>query len=414
MIMPKKIILLLMLCILTLSAVGYADTIVPDFVDYQNARADITWHYRAFGQETTIRGVFSFTLPDKYSLSYFDDDYELQRFNGYRDLVAHYPGSGQVRYQYELIQPFHIFARLFVSLLQVNDQGLSLLANEVYGGRAIASYLDEEGRTLCFDQETSIPLRITDAQGNLLLSLRQYRVDAEDEAKVQVFSLMINDDEINGLVQLTKRDEHWFPTSLQLTQANEQVLVEFANWYPNDTDLAFNDLKLLDFTIKQGRQAYTAQKFTQAIKFFQQVQTIDPYYAPAYRYLGNAYYQLGNRLGTVESLQQWLTLEPNNPKALNNLAYIYMEHGIKLEQAIELAYQAVSLDPQATYLDTLGYGYYLVHDYEKSLHYLLQAAQLYPQQVNILEHIVLVYETLGDLGQAESYQQQILSLVTGD
>ena len=47
--------------------------------------------------------------------------------------------------------------------------------------------------------------------------------------------------------------------------------------------------------------------------------------------------------------------------------------GVHLNEAVRLAKKAVALDRRATYLDTLGYGYYLLGRYEEALIYLEEA-----------------------------------------
>ena len=123
---------------------------------------------------------------------------------------------------------------------------------------------------------------------------------------------------------------------------------------------------------------------------------------------------VGNYLAQ-RSYQQW-DAGANHPAALNNLAYTYMLAESNLSEAINLAYKAVTLEPKASYLDTLGYGYYLVKDYDKALHYLLQAADQadHSKLADIYHHLVLVYGALNDQAEVDFYQQKILELTVGD
>ncbi len=184
----------------------------------------------------------------------------------------------------------------------------------------------------------------------------------------------------------------------------------------NEQPLNLNGLEQLDHVLVQGQLAVEQGEHDQIIKYYRQLLNIDPYYTPAYVNLARSYGAVGNYLGAVESYQQWLMLEPDHPAALNNLAYTYMLNKTNMTEAINLAYKAVTLDPQASFLDTLGYGYYLVHDYDKALHYLLQASENADERElpEIYQHLILVYQALGNQAEVELYEQRLLELAVGE
>ena len=102
-------------------------------------------------------------------------------------------------------------------------------------------------------------------------------------------------------------------------------------------------------------------------------------------------------------------LDPQNPTALNNLAYTYLLAGNHIEDAIAMAHQAYQLEPGHHKLDTIGYGYYLNNEYDKALHYLEQASNELSGEALILclEHLLLVYEAIADETAVEQVRQQI-------
>lgn len=398
------------------NSITAAERLITEFVDYHSAEADVTWTYSTNDDEQVVNGIFSVTLPDKYGLVIVDEKNFGQRINGYRDLIAIYLTTGQVEYNYESIQLFKVYEALFYKLVEIADEPDYFVEYETLGGRNVARYQKNESYTYWFDRETNIPLRVTDETGHNILSLRQYQVDANYKKGVEAFTLAVHDQGWDGIIRLAKVSDHWFPVELQVGDEHSQITITFSNWRLLDKPLEFRDLKQLDDLLHQGMAAADEGNNEQVIKIFRQLLNIDPFYVPAYSHLAFSYSYIGNFLGTVENYQQWLVLEPDNPTALNNLAYTYMLAGTNLQQAISLAYKAVSIDPKSAYLDTLGYGYYLVKDYDKALYYLLQAEDntTNMELPDILSHLTLVYRALNDEEQETYYQQRIKDLVTGE
>lgn len=389
---------------------------VPPFVDYHTATAELTWRYLDGSEEQVVTGLFTVTLPDKFTFRAANASNQWQRVKGYQDFTAVITASGHVEYQYEPIQPFSVFQTLFGQLLEANSKAVTFLSDEMVGGRAVARYQCPDLITYWFDRETHIPLRITNESGTNILSLRQYQVDAEHKLGVEFFTLAVRQENWDGIIRLGKTDGHWFPRELEVSDGQAQIILTFQNWEINEQPLDLTELEQLGEYLVKGSHASEQGDHHNVIHYFRQLLNIDPYYIPAYKELARSYGMVGNYLGAVESYQQWLMLEPNHPAALNNLAYTYMLAESNLSEAINLAYKAVTLEPKASYLDTLGYGYYLVKDYDKALHYLLQAADQadHSKLADIYHHLVLVYGALNDQAEVDFYQQKILELTVGD
>ncbi len=71
---------------------------------------------------------------------------------------------------------------------------------------------------------------------------------------------------------------------------------------------------------------------------------------------------------------------------------------VQIEKAISMAERAVALERQAIYLDTLGYGYYLVGRYGEARELLEEALLYAPEEgvEEIREHLDLVMQALGE------------------
>ncbi len=80
----------------------------------------------------------------------------------------------------------------------------------------------------------------------------------------------------------------------------------------------------------------------------------EPGYVPALAGLGNLLAQRGEYRPAEEYYRRALRREPDHPMVNNNLAWIYIHQGIRLNEADEMINRALDRDPEhrAFYLDT--------------------------------------------------------------
>lgn len=92
-----------------------------------------------------------------------------------------------------------------------------------------------------------------------------------------------------------------------------------------------------------------------------------------------------------------LKLDAHNTLAMNNLAYLLAEEGIKLQQALLLATNAVLLDPDnGVYLDTLGWVNFKLGKYDRARLLLEKAVETGIDEAEIYRHLGQVYRKLGN------------------
>ncbi len=78
---------------------------------------------------------------------------------------------------------------------------------------------------------------------------------------------------------------------------------------------------------------------------------------------------------------------------LNNLAYLYSEHEMKLDEAYAMARRADELAPRQDFiLDTIGWIAYKQKNYEKAEEYLLKSYRLSLNDPEIASHLAILYE----------------------
>lgn len=105
-------------------------------------------------------------------------------------------------------------------------------------------------------------------------------------------------------------------------------------------------------------------------------------------------YDVADQFNNAEKvLLKVLELEPEHSLALNNLAYMYMEHEININKAITMVKSALVLEPDnGAYHDTLGWGYYRKGKYKDARKHIENALKLADKQDK-----GVIYEHLGDI-----------------
>tara|TARA_Y100001970_G_scaffold262345_1_gene346465 strand:- start:834 stop:2507 length:1674 start_codon:yes stop_codon:yes gene_type:complete len=126
---------------------------------------------------------------------------------------------------------------------------------------------------------------------------------------------------------------------------------------------------------------------------------------------GSSYERLGDYEKADKDLIESLRIYPNEPYALNYLAYSWLERNYKIDEAINMiqkAYKQKENDPYIT--DSVGWGYYLIGDYINAEKYLKRALQLMPDDPIVNDHYGDVLWQLDRKLQAKYYWQAVLEL----
>ncbi|MBP3192749.1 tetratricopeptide repeat protein [Natronogracilivirga saccharolytica] len=125
--------------------------------------------------------------------------------------------------------------------------------------------------------------------------------------------------------------------------------------------------------------------------------------------LGDVYASLENWDRADEAYEEAISLDSDNDTALNNYAYYLSERGKRLQQAKEMATRALELNPDnAAFLDTMGWVYYKLGDYEKAHEYIRASIDTGEASAEVLEHMGDVYDKLGEPDRAHYWWQKAL------
>jgi tetratricopeptide (TPR) repeat protein len=133
---------------------------------------------------------------------------------------------------------------------------------------------------------------------------------------------------------------------------------------------------------------------------------------------------LGQLALTYDGLKRWkesdslyqeaLNLDSTSLAAaviLNNYGYSLSGRGLQLDRALSMAKKAVTMDPNnASYLDTLGWVYFVLGDYSEAQRYIAKAVATGAASAEVTEHLGDVYFKLGDKDKALEFWQHALNM----
>lgn len=110
-----------------------------------------------------------------------------------------------------------------------------------------------------------------------------------------------------------------------------------------------------------------------------------------------------------KAFRQVLKQDPNNSMTLNYLGYMMADKGQHLEEALGMIKHAVELDPQnGAYLDSLGWVYFKLGNYDEAEDNLRRAADKTPNDATIQDHLGELYAKTGKLKLATVHWERAL------
>lgn len=156
------------------------------------------------------------------------------------------------------------------------------------------------------------------------------------------------------------------------------------------------------------------KRFTDAIEAYDQV--IAGIQQPAARDW-TLYYARGV---AHERAKQWdkaepdfkkaLELSPEQPYVLNYLAYSWVERREHLDEALDMLHRAVDQRPEEGFIvDSLGWAYFQLGDFQKAVTYLERAVELQPTDPVLNDHLGDAYWRVGRKNEARFQWHRALS-----
>ena len=151
------------------------------------------------------------------------------------------------------------------------------------------------------------------------------------------------------------------------------------------------------------------KKYEKAIRALEKAHNLDPSNDKYIFTLATFYDKNSQFEKAAEIIKEFLKQYPDSADALNFIGYMYAEHGINLEKAIQYINKALEIQPHAGYIiDSLGWIYFKQGKTQKALDQLLKAKDLEPTDPVILEHLGDVQSSLDKNTEAIEYYIEAL------
>ncbi len=351
------------------------------------------------GEKLLLDGLFMFKAPHDYYLGYptSEGPVVISCHEDFMEVLI----SEELKYGYDqhwLFNHFRAYVFGFASYLQLplEFSGTTTLAR-----RSAERYFvpDNPQIMLWLDEQTRLPLLIREGERTLVCVLG-YTSDSDEVSHYNSLELELRIGEQPAEITLFYIDGLWVPSVLAVQDAAGKLRIEFSQWDFAHDFTAHQQVNLQELRGLNERfmDEFSAREWAAALSTSQQMLMLAPQYWNVYLFRAFVYEALGDFLGVVENYQQVLMRDPDNSLALNNLAYHYLLREVQIDQALEMAKRAVELERGAIYLDTLGYGYYLVGRYQEARLLLEEALADAPEEGSeeIAEHLRLVLKALGE------------------
>jgi Flp pilus assembly protein TadD len=126
---------------------------------------------------------------------------------------------------------------------------------------------------------------------------------------------------------------------------------------------------------------------------------------------GVALEQSGRSVDAERDLTAALALRPDEPELLNYLGYLWIDRGVRLDEAQRMIEKALATNPRSgAMIDSLAWAYYRKGDYKTAVEKLEQAVELEPADPDINDHLGDAYWRVGRRVEAEFQWRRVLTL----
>ena len=221
---------------------------------------------------------------------------------------------------------------------------------------------------------------------------------------------------LNTLEIFDKNDEfyYWF-------RLKKEAQIISKN-FDEDASLNFINLKFEGIDSPNEKMIFdianfnkNAKRYSEAIKYYDQlllnIDKNSELYAEILYRRGGSYERSGDYKRADKDLLKSLEINPDDAYVLNYLAYSWLEREYKIDIALgmlEKAYAARSNDPYI--IDSIGWAYFLVNQYEKAENFLKRAVELMPQDPTVNDHYGDILWKLDRKIQARYFWLSVLNL----
>ncbi len=177
-----------------------------------------------------------------------------------------------------------------------------------------------------------------------------------------------------------------------------------------------DDITALD---KLGLIMRIEERFTEAKLYYdrslERVDTVGPDHWALFYFLGITLERTDRWPEAEAAFRRSLELSPDQPFVLNYLGYSWVDQGINITEGLEMIQKAVEARPNdGNIVDSLGWAYYRLGDYDEAVVHLERAIQLLPSEPVIADHLGDAYWKVGRRVEARYQWDHTLTLNPDD
>jgi len=156
-------------------------------------------------------------------------------------------------------------------------------------------------------------------------------------------------------------------------------------------------------------------KYEIALPKYETALDLDPTNGRLHYYRGICLDRLGREADAEAAFRKAVSLDPDDAYALNYFGYWLLEQDKAPVEALGMIRKAVEKQPQNGYfVDSLGWGYFKLGQYDKAVLYLERAVTIHPVDPVITDHLGDAYAKLGRLREARFHWERVLYYANED
>ena len=171
------------------------------------------------------------------------------------------------------------------------------------------------------------------------------------------------------------------------------------------------DKKNSEAMVKLGLAQSARGAVDEALRTYLEGSKTNPKEVAFYLLSGSIYESKQDWEHAKQQYQKTLEIQPDNPLASNNLAYVLLEHGGNVDVAFAMAQTARRLLPDNPYsADTMGWAFYHKHIYTSAINMFQEAVQKEPESALFNFHLGLAYARNGQAALARQQLDRVLKV----
>jgi len=262
----------------------------------------------------------------------------------------------------------------------------------------ILEFLNEKEKVYVFKQLAAISYSNKEFDKAEEYFQKSYEIDQDIKTAYSIALLADNTGDI-------EQAENWYRIVLDkrpdFVEASKRLSILYLRQKNYDESLAVLEgvediYQDVDF-YRIKAQAYTNKGDLQsAITLLESALKENPNEERMYLDLALVYDKSKDKEKAISTIKKGMEIFPDSSSFQNFLGYMYVEQGIRLDEAEELISTALKEKPdEPAYLDSMAWLYYQRGHYEKALPLQKRAVKGAPKEQEIIEHMKAILEKLG-------------------